>query len=169
MARISLPAAITLCAFLLATHKVTPLKIKTGLWEVTTIDIGADNMVPAALLEKLTPEQRARIQERMKASTADAVKMTVTKQCLTKELLESGIPFRVGGRSCTWTVTASASNKVELQGDCPGRGVKTEGTLRIEVLSPEETAGSVRFLPNAKSDSPETAFTFKAKWTGTRC
>jgi len=170
MRRISLVAKITLCASFLAAHKVTPLNVKTGLWEVTTTTAATEKtMLPAALLEKLTPEERARVTERMKARKADLQKTIITKQCLTEKQLESGTPFRPTGKSCTWTVLTSTSAKVEALGHCLDQGLKTEETLRISALSPEETKGSLQLSANGENTIRATTSTFKAKWTGPRC
>lgn len=170
MRRISPLATIILCASLWAAHKVTPLNIKTGLWEVTTTTAPTEDvMLPAALLEKLTPEQRARVEERMKARKADPQKTTTTKQCLTRQELNRGLPFRQAGKSCTWTALTSTSSEVEMRGECVDQGVKTEGTLRIEALGPEQAQGSVQFSTKGDNATPRFTSTFKAKWIGSVC
>jgi len=170
MRQISLIAAIALCASFLAAHKVTPLSIKTGLWEVTTTTAASDDsMLPAGLLEKLTPEQRARMEERMKARQADVQKTTITKQCLTRPELESGVLFRTAAKSCTWTVLSSTKSNVEMRGDCVDQGFKTEVRLLIEALGPEAAEGSVQFSTSGKNNNATRASTFKAKWIGPFC
>jgi len=170
MLRISLVAAITLCASFLAAHKATRLNIKTGLWRVMTITAAGDDiMLSAGLLEKLTPEQRARVEERMKARQSGLQERTITKQCLTRAELESGVPFRTVGKSCTWTLLSSTRSKVEMRGKCVDQGFKTGATLRIEALSPEEAEGSLQFSSNRENSTPATTSTFKAKWIGPQC
>ncbi len=161
---------ITVCASLWAAHKVTPLNVKTGLWEVTTTNSpNNDVMLPAALLEKLTPEERARVEERIKARKADPQKTTTTRLCLTRKEVERGLPFRPVGKSCTWTALTSTSSEVEMRGECLDQGVKTERTLRIEALGREEATGWVQF--STKGDNATFSFTstFKAKWMGQLC
>ena len=152
-----------------AADKGQPLNVKAGLWEVTTTSRASEDVVPAALLEKLTPEQRARIEERINASKSDAVKTTIKKQCLTREQLQRGILFRPDEKSCTWTLLTSTSSKVEMRGDCVDQGFKTDATLRIEALNPEEADGSLQYLTNGKRSIPAATSTFKAKWIGPRC
>ena len=154
-----------------AADKGQPLNVKAGLWEVTTTSASSKDVVlPAALLEKLTPEQRARIEERIKASRSDTVKTTIKKRCLTKEQLRRGILFRPDGKSCTWTLLTSTSNKVEMRGDCVDQGFKTEARLQIEALSPDEAEGSLQFSTNGENTIPATtSSTFKARWIGPRC
>jgi hypothetical protein len=171
MWRISLVAKITLCASLfLAAHKVTPLNVKTGLWEVTTTTTASEKaMLPAALLEKLNPEERARVEERMKARKADAQKTTITKQCLTEKQLERGMPFHPVRNSCNWTVVSSTGHKVAMQAECVDNGVKMEGAVSIETLGPEEAKGSVQFLTGSENSAPSLTSTFTAKWIGPEC
>jgi len=153
-----------------AVDTVQPLELKTGLWEVTTtVSTSLDLPIPAAILEKLTPEQRARIEERMKASKADSGKTTVKRECLTRKDLERGVPFRPAQKSCSWAVINSTSSQVEMRGYCVDQGVKMEGTLRIEVLSPEAAEGSVQFSTNGENATPGLTSTFKAKWIRPRC
>jgi len=64
-----------------AADNVQPLNVKAGLWEVTTTGASSKDVVlPAALLEKLSSEQRARIEERIKASRSDTAKTTIKKR-----------------------------------------------------------------------------------------
>ncbi len=168
MRRISL-AVLTLCVSV-AAHKVVPLNLKTGLWEITTTTgAGDDNMLPAALLQKLTPEQRARVEERMKARSADPQKTINAKQCLTKQELERGMPFRLLHKSCSWAVLTSTSSRVEMRGECTDQGMKTESALRIGALSPEEAEGSLQFFTENQGTTPATTSTFNAKWIGPLC
>jgi Protein of unknown function (DUF3617) len=149
---------------------VQPLNVKAGLWEVSiTSATSKDVVLPDALLKKLTADQRARIEERIQASKSDAMKTTIKKQCLTREQLQRGFLFRPDGNSCSWTLLSSTSNKVQMRGDCIDQGLKTEATLQIEALAPEEVEGSLQFSANGQSTIPATTSTLKAKWIGPRC
>jgi hypothetical protein len=146
-----------------------PLNIRAGLWEVTTTCAASkDVAVPSTLLEKLTRDQRARIEERIQASKSDAVKTTIKNQCLTREQLQRGFLFRPDDKSCTWTLLTSTSNKVQIRGDCVDQGFKTEARFQIEAVTPEEAEGSLQFSTNGRN-IPATTSTLKAKWIGPRC
>jgi hypothetical protein len=169
MRRISLVTALTLCVSV-AAHTVVPLNLNTGLWEVTTTTgDGDDNMLPAVLLQKLTSEERARVELRMKARSADPQKTINAKQCLTKQELERGMLFRPVQKSCSWAVLTSTSSRMEMRGKCVDHGMKTERTLRIDTLSPEEAEGSLQFFTESQGTTPATTSTFKAKWIGPLC
>ena len=62
------------------------LNLKIGLWEVTTTVTTSEEMpIPAGLLEKLTPAQRARVEERMKARKSEPEKNNHQKAVLKLE------------------------------------------------------------------------------------
>ncbi|HTE88846.1 MAG TPA: hypothetical protein VK639_07845 [Terriglobales bacterium] len=53
-----------------AADKLQPLNVKTGLWETTTTRITSGEIpIPAEMLARLTPEQRAKMEARMKANS----------------------------------------------------------------------------------------------------
>jgi Protein of unknown function (DUF3617) len=168
MRRISLLATITLYASVLAANKVTPLNLKVGLWEVTTTTVPDDITLLARFLEKLTPEQRARAEERMKARKADPPKTVIARQCLTRKDLERGTPFRPFQKSCRWTVLTSTGSELEMRGECVHQGAKTGEMLRLEALSPEEVEGSEQFSTNGDTSLAKTS-SFRARWIGPWC
>lgn len=54
-----------------AADRIQPLNVKLGLWEMTITTKNSGQMpVPPELLSKLTSEQRARLEERMKAQSS---------------------------------------------------------------------------------------------------
>src|SRR5689334_10995600 len=81
-------------AVLWGADKYQPLNVKLGLWE-TTSTITTKGQVPVSdeMLSRLTPEQRARVEERMKAQAGDRTTTHTYKSCLTKEKLERGSGF----------------------------------------------------------------------------
>ncbi len=160
----------TLSAAALAADKVQPLNIKTGLWEVTTTAISSGEMpIPAGLLEKLTSEQRARVEERTKARSSDAQKVTQRKYCLTLEQLKKGATFGQDGRSCSHTILASTGNKVRIQIECAqGQQGEINQTLQIEAKDPEQVTGSVG--PMVDDDRPQAwSSIFTARWIAPTC
>src|ERR1700737_205638 len=152
-----------------AVDKVQSLNVKTGLWEVTTTVVTSAEMpIPAGLLEKLTPEQRARIKDRIAARKSRPAKTAIKKQCMTKRQLDHGIPFNPDRKSCTRTVLTSTGSKVDMRVECLVQGIKSDGTFRIEAVSSENVRGSVHFSATA-SDNPNSISTFTAKWIGPVC
>jgi hypothetical protein len=146
------------------------LNIKSGLWEVTTTDAkNSDEPIPDTILGKLTPEQRARIEERMKARKADLQKAAVSTQCITEDQLERGVPFRPVHDGCNWISVSSTSDKVTMRAECVAHGTTTIGTLSMEALGPQEAKGSIQYLTTRGDAASSLTSTFVAKWLGQRC
>jgi hypothetical protein len=118
-----------------AADKYQPLDVKTGLWEVsTTISTGGQLPIPADLLEKLTPEQRARFEERMNAKSLQPAKPIVSKNCLTQEQLDKGDSFTENRKSCTHTIVSSTRSKAEVRLTVRGKRheIRCEAPIRSD-------------------------------------
>jgi uncharacterized protein DUF3617 len=153
-----------------AADKVQPLNVKVGLWEVTMNMTSSGEMpVPAELLARLTPEQRARVDERMKARSAEKTKTTTHKNCLTKENLDQGTTFGEDKKSCTRTIIASTSSKAEVRLVCEDQGMKTDATFQIDALSAESVKGSVHMMMDGGGHTMNSNSSFTAKWIGPVC
>jgi len=156
-----------------AADKGQPLKIKTGLWEVTTtVSTNDEAPIPAGLLEKLTPEQRQRIQERMEARQSGTTKTAIARRCVSRKELETGVPFKPDVKSCSWETTASTRTKMTADLRCAGESSREEvskGSLEVEALTSESVRGSV-VIPATHSDDPvHSSSIFTAKWMGPSC
>ena len=154
-----------------AADKVEPLNVRVGLWEVTTtMTTSGDLPIPARLLEKLTPEQRARVEERISARSPDAKRVTTRKHCLTKNELNKGATFGEDRKSCAHTVVASTSNKLEMQIVCanPSHEIRSDETFRVEAIDSEKVKGSVR-LTVSDERTADAGSTFTARWIGPIC
>jgi hypothetical protein len=153
-----------------AADKVQPLNVKAGLWEVTTtVTTSGELPIPAGLLEKLTPEQRARIKDRIEARKSEPGKTTIRKLCLTRKQLDNGIPFGPDRKSCTRTVLTSSASEVDLRVECLDQGIKRDGTFQIEALSSENAKGSVRFSAASGDNAMRSTSTFTANWIAPFC
>jgi hypothetical protein len=163
-------AVILLAMAVLAADKFQPLNIKTGLWEATTtVTMAGQSSLPDELLSKLTPEQRARYESRLKANSGDKARTFTRKNCLTEEKLQRGSIFKQDQQNCTEKVLNSTSNNLQLQVACQGEGVKSEGTISIEALGAEtlKGAGGMAVTSGAQTRTSKTSFT--AKWLGPSC
>jgi len=161
---------LTSCVAVWAADKVQPLNVKAGLWEVTTtVTTSGELPIPAALLEKLTPEQRARIKDRIDARKSEPARTTIKEQCLTRKQLDSGIPFSPDRKSCTRTVLTSTASKVDVRVECLDQGIKRDGTFQVEALSSGNVKGAVRFSATGGDGAINSTSTFTAKWIGPSC
>ena len=151
-----------------AQAKFQPLNVKTGLWESTSTSTTVGQMpVPADLLAKLSPEQRAKFEARMKANSAPKTRTFTKKNCETKEKLAEQ-PFS-NQEECKQTIVTSSSTRAEIKMSCQYGDVKSTGTMNIEALSPESVKGSGQMTSNGNGHMMTVNTNFSAKWLGPSC
>ena len=168
--RILLGLIFTIAIPAWVTDKVQPLNVRLGLWErTTTVTTRGEMPIPPDLLAKLTPEQRAKMEETMKARSAGAPRTTTKKGCLTKEQLDKAFAFGEERKSCTRTIITSTSSKLEVRLECAEQGMKSDGTFQVEALSPENVKGSVHMVATSGDRTMNTTSNFTAKWLGPAC
>src|SRR6266550_5357224 len=152
-----------------AADKLQPLNVKTGLWETTTTRITSGEMpIPAEFLARLTPEQRAKMEARMKANSAEKTKTNTSKSCMTKEKLEKA-PFSDEQKECARTIVTSTSSKAEVRFTCDQADTKVNGTINVEALNPENVKGSGNATMTGGGHTMTTSGTFTSKWLGADC
>jgi hypothetical protein len=150
-----------------AEDKVQPLNVKTGLWETTTtLTTSGEMPIPAEFLAKMTPAQRAKMDERMKANAASKTRTNTHKSCETKEKLEKA-PF--SNHECAQSVLTSSESKAELKVACDYGDVKGTGTIIVEALSPESVKGSGQITASGGGHTINSNSTFTSKWIGSSC
>lgn len=148
--------------------KYQPLDVKPGLWERTSIFTTVGGLpIPPEMLNKLTPEQRARMEERMKANSSAHTRTTTEKNCVTKQELEK--PFNPGDKECTWTILESTSTKAKGNVSCEASGMKMSGSGEFEAPDPEHLKGSMHTASTAGGHHMNIDGTFASKWLGSNC
>lgn len=150
--------------------KLQPLNVKPGLWESTrTIKRAGQLPIPAEMLNQLTPEQRARMEERMKANSAARTTTITEKHCLTKEDLERDRLKLAEAKECTTTVLRSTTATVNAKFECDQDGMHATGTLELVAADPEHVNGSYRSTANADGHTMNVEGTWTSKWLGPSC
>ncbi|MBZ5700654.1 MAG: DUF3617 domain-containing protein [Acidobacteriia bacterium] len=153
----------------MAGDKVQPLNIKTGLWQVTiTSAVSGRPPVPADVLARMSPEQRARYEAAMKKMVSAAPKTTTHNNCVTKEQLNKD-PFSDEKKSCTRTVLKSTGSRMEIREVCEGNGVKSDITIQIEALNSENVKGVGHVTAAGGDKSMNINTNFTGKWIGAVC
>jgi len=153
-----------------AADKAQPLNIKVGLWEISTTTTRSGQMpIPTEFLARLTPDQRARMGERMKANSAEKTKTTTRKECMTKEKLAKDSAFGEDDQKCTRTVVSSTGSKTEVKMQCAYEGTKNDGTFVIEALNSESVKGSVQVVATGGGHTMNSSSTITGKWIGSVC
>jgi len=158
----------TIC---LAADDKVPLDVKLGLWETTTThNMSGAPPIPQEMLDKLTPEQRAKFEERMKGRSGQANTET-HRSCLTKEQLEKHYLFEDNdAMHCTRNIVSATRRRVEAQMDCSsGKGVKLNGTIKVDSPDSETANGTIHMVSAGNGNSMTVDSTFKSKWLGSNC
>ena len=153
-----------------AGSSLKPLNIKPGLWESTrTIKTAGAMPIPAELLNRLTPEQRARMEERMKAHSAGRSNTTTEKHCVTKEDLEKDRLKLAEAKECTTTVLNSTSTSVRAKLVCDTQGMHATGSLELVAADPEHLNGSYHSTMNGNGHTMNVEGTWTSKWVSASC
>ena len=161
-----LTSSVVLCA----ADKYQPLDVKTGLWEViTTVSTSGQMPISSDLLEQMTPEQRARFQERMNAKSMQPAKPIVSRNCLTQEQLDKGDSFTENRKSCTHTVVSSTRSKVEVRLECAENDMKFDAKLQFEAVDSENVKGQTLSTATAGDHTMNSSSNFIAKWISPNC
>jgi hypothetical protein len=167
ISRIAFPLASALfCAGICAAR--TPLNVKTGEWESTiTSDTSGQLPVPQEMIDKMTPEQRAKMEAMMKARGMQGARTTVTKHCVKKEDLDK--PFGNDNKACKPTIVNSSATKQEIHMECEMGGGKQVGTLKFEAVDSSTVKGSMQMTASNGGRTMNVNSTFSAKWLGSAC
>jgi hypothetical protein len=134
------------------------------------ITVSGEAPLPPEALSRLTPEQRARMEERMKANSAAHARTTTEKHCLTEEELRKNEFLGSGeGKECTSTITTSTSTTAKGTISCEAEGMKMTGALEILAPDPEHANGSWHATSNGGGHTMNVDSTFNSKWLGASC
>lgn len=163
-------ALVVLCfcsKALRADDSTTPLNVKTGLWESTTImNMGGLPPMPQEVLDRMTPEQKAQIEAAMKAQQGKPV---TTKHCVTKDDLNRKDLFEENAKNCTRTVLTSTSSKLVMNIECVNDNMKTTGTVHLDVNSSESVTAKVEMVATGNGRTMNMSSVITAKYLGAAC
>ena len=153
-----------------STIKLQSLNIKPGLWESTrTIKRTGEMPIPTELLNRLTPEQRARMEERMKANSGGHTSTETEKHCVTREDLERDRLKIAEAKECTTTVVNSTSTNLRGKIVCETAGMHATGMLELVAADPEHVSGSYHSTVDGNDHTMKVEGTWTSKWLGASC
>lgn len=168
--RISFPLASALFCAVACAAQTTPLNVKTGEWESTiTNETSGQLPVPQEMIDKMTPEQRAKIEAAMKARGMQGPRTTVNKHCVKKEDLDKPFAKNDEKKACKQTILTSSATKQEVHMECEMGGGKQVGTLRLEALDSSTVKGSMQMAASNGGRTMNVNSSFSAKWLGPAC
>ena len=151
--------------------KLQPMNVKPGLWETTmTMTVAGEMPIPPGTLDQLTPEQRARVEARMKANSAGNTNTHTDKSCVTKEDLEKfKSDFGARGNGCSPTIISSTSSSAKAKISCETQGLSGTGTYEVEALDSEHLKGSSHATMTSGGHTMNMDGKFTSKWLGSSC
>jgi hypothetical protein len=160
---------VVMAAAVWAEDKFQPLNVKTGLWETTRSTTRSGEVpIPEEMLSRLTPEQRAKFEARMKANAAAKTTTHTDKSCVTKRTLEES-PFTDQQGQCTKKILTSTSSKAEASFVCDIEGTTAKGSVKVEAVNSETVKGEQQITATVNGRTMNTSGTFTSKWLGSSC
>jgi hypothetical protein len=166
--KIALGLALAACCTIgWAADTFHPLDVKTGEWEASvTVAMNGAPPIPVEALARMTPEQRARLEDQTKSLSGRTI---VHKSCVKKEKLDQPLTFGNNDKACTNTLVTSTGSMQEIHVECNRNNRKSSGTLRFEALDSEHVKGTVKMSMTSDSGNMDINSTFTAKWIGETC
>lgn len=152
----------------LAVFAAEPLKVKTGLWEITTAtETHGMPQIAADLLAKMTPEQQAKMATMFGQREGGKPKEHKSEECVTQKDLEK--PFHPDSEDkCETTILKSTATSQDISVSCEGDHPST-GKMLIEATSPESMKGTLE-LAFVGGENPLTInSTINGRWLGPTC
>lgn len=148
------------------------LDVKTGHWEMTTTRkmSGLPQMpaMPAEMLEQMPAEQKAMMEQAMKAASGEEVTDT-TQQCLTEKDLQEAAFLSEQEAGCTNEIVSQSSNHVDVKMACENEGQKMQGQMRFEAADGETVSGTIDMKGSGDGGDITIAMRVKGKWLGADC
>ena len=147
---------------------------KEGLWEMTVTTGGAGMPgMSADTLAKMTPDQRAMVEQMMKQKGVSMSGNTITvKSCVTKDKIAKGAAFsdsRSGNSECTHSVVKSSASHMEVKFHCDSKnGGTTDGNTSVDIAG-DGVKGTTHVTNTTNGNSKTFDTTFTSKYLGTDC
>ncbi|HEV2385642.1 MAG TPA: DUF3617 family protein [Candidatus Acidoferrales bacterium] len=138
-----------------ATEKLQPLKVKTGLWQMTE-----------TLTWKGLPPQMA-------AMMNSAHPTRTYKSCVTAKDLNTNPWAEGSGDNCTWTVLNSNGTDMEVRGTSCDLGKNYDMTAElhgtVHVVDSEHGTGSMAVTVTGNGQTMNGHASYTGKWVGATC
>ena len=143
------------------------LDLKTGLWEMTYVTDVRGSFMPKAVLDKLSPEQRAKVAAAAQKQAAQGPQTMTEKTCLTAADLKAGA-FRAdddkSDPSCKVTITEQSKTLQQASVACAGDEPRTS-QIRVEALGRDRVKGTI----NSGGAGGKLSMQLSGKWLNASC
>ena len=146
--------------------------IKPGLWEVTSVpQVSGEMPIPEDQLQKMTPEQRARVQAAMQSGMGSARKPRVYKECMTPEKIARGLDLDKAGNdaSCKRTILSSTPSELKLHDECSRQNGKSVTDVHFRIEGTTRMTGKVNVVMSSGGKSMTVNSSLSGKWLSPDC
>jgi hypothetical protein len=142
MRKLIIPSAVLFWMTLLTAAGLTPLNVKTGLWQVTMTS---------------------------KVSTVPAPNTSTYQSCVKKEDLDK-YPFTDPKDNCDWKVLNSTGSEMEANGTCKPEGLGTASfSIKLVASNSENVKGTGQLTINGPAGTMNGTYSGTAKWLAATC
>lgn len=174
MTKSNVALACALCMLVMLPASADQAKVKldaaTGLWEVTTHpQMSGTLKIPEEQLQKLSPEQRARIEAALQSATANAKQEHVIQECLTPEQRAKGFDLGNEGSACKTTVIRNTSTELEVRRECTTNNDLHTTTERFQMSGPRRVSGTVDATMAQGGEPMSMHMTIEGRWLSADC
>src|SRR5687768_18409023 len=161
-------AAVALTLAALTAAGAEKLNVKVGLWEITSISrFSGMPPLPKEVMDKMTPQQRAEMEAKIKAAVAQEPEPEVSSECITQDDLDK--PFNsANAEDCTQTIVRTTRNTQEIRLVCSGR-TKGSGMFRVTTVTPENMTGELDLKVGEGANMMTITSKIKGRWLGADC
>jgi len=143
------------------------LDVKPGLWEITSSHhITGIPPMPKEWADKVTPEQRAAMEEAFRKESAKGPQVETQRECITQEDAEK--PFDIGDKNCTQTVERTTRTTQVVRLVCTGE-TKGSGELRVTTPTPETMNGTLDLQLGEGKNPMRVKSELKGRWLAADC
>jgi hypothetical protein len=167
--RMNVSVLAAACALLpVASHAAEALNVKLGLWEVTALtETRGMPPLPKELLNKLTPEQRRKMEADIKAEQAKGPDKDTSRECITQKDLEQ--PFESANtKECKQTIVTTTRTSQEVRIACTG-GMPGSGVFKVSAPSPERMNGTLDLTLGQGAESMTIKAQMQGRWLAADC
>jgi len=165
-------AVYLIAAAALAQNKITPMNVKTGLWESTqTVTISGALGIPPDMAAKLTPEQRARFEAAMSQSALAKPRTVTHKGCLKQEDLTKD-PFAnkdMENMKCHEDLLRSTGSEAEVDVSCTGPDGSFQYHMTLHAADQQHVSGTGHGTATMGGRSMNSDVKFESKWIQAIC
>lgn len=147
------------------------INVKPGVWEMTVTTVASGMKLSPELSAKMTPAQRAQMEQMMKAREGKPHTMT-TRSCITKEDLNQDRIIKQmedededPAVQCKVKVLSKSSSKLVLDQLCPGPPPSTTH-FTVEAKTPESI---MAIGDRGETGSGKSHIDIKGKWITSSC